>query len=171
MVAPYSTREEAVATDWQSSRVWRRAILPTLNRLMQAWLRSGWHRPVSSSMVVLTFEGAKSGRAYSFPVGYAEDLKEEITIFTRFSWWKNFREERLVSLRLRGREVGGTAVAVREPEAVAKRFVHYLRPNPHDARFFGVRLDRDGRANPAELARAADRLVMIRVRLEEARTS
>ena len=29
--------------------------------------------------------------------------------FTHFPWWKNSREERLVSLRLRGREVRGAA--------------------------------------------------------------
>jgi hypothetical protein len=61
-------------------------------------------------------------------------------------------------------------VAVREPEAVAERFAYYLRRNPHDGRFFGVRVGRDGRADPAELARAAGRLVMIRSRLEEACT-
>ncbi len=89
--------------------------------------------------------------------------------FTRFSWWKNFREERPVSLRLRGREVRGTAVAVRDPEAVAERFAYYLRRNPHDGRYFGVRVGRDGQADPGERARAAGRLVMIRIRLEEAR--
>jgi hypothetical protein len=29
-------------TDWQSTRVWRRALLPAVNRLMRTWLRSGW---------------------------------------------------------------------------------------------------------------------------------
>ena len=156
-------------TDWQSTRVWRRAFLPAINRLMRAWLRSGWHRPVSSAMMVLTFEGVRSGKTYSLPVGYAEDTEGMVT-FTRFSWWKNFREERPVSLRLRGREVRGAAVAVRDPEAVAERFAYYLRRNPHDGRYFGVRVGRDGRADPEELARAAGRLVMVRSRLEEART-
>ena len=150
-------------TDWQSTRVWR-ALLPTVNHLMRSWLRSGWHRPVSSTMMVLTFEGARSGRTYSFPVGYAED-SEGLVSFTRFSWWKIFREERPVSLRLRGREARGTAVAVRDPEAVAERFAYYLRRNPHDGRYFGVRVGRDGRADPEELACAADHLVMIRSRL------
>lgn len=168
LVAPYPTRE-VVVEDWQSTRVWRRALLPAVNRLMRAWLRSGWHRPVSSSMMVLTFEGAKSSRTYSFPVGYAED-PEGLVTFTRFSWWKNFREERPVSLRLRGSEARGTAVAVRDPEAVAECFAYYLRRNPHDGRYFGVRVDRDGRADPGELARAVGRLVMIRSRLEESRT-
>jgi hypothetical protein len=38
-------------------------------------------------MMVLTFEGARSGKAYSFPVGYAEG-PEGLVTFTRFSWWK-----------------------------------------------------------------------------------
>ena len=158
-----------MVTDWQSNRVWRAFLLPAINRLMRAWLRSGWHRPVSSTMMVLTYQGARSGRTYSFPVGYAED-REGLLTFTRFGWWKNFREERPVSLRLRGREARGTAVAVRNPETVAERLAYYLRRNPHDGRYFGVRVGRDGRANPDELARAAGRLVMIRTRLEEART-
>ena len=58
-----------------------------------AWLRSGWHRPVSTIIVELTFEGVRSGRTYSFPDSYAED-PEGLVTFTRFSWWKNFREER-----------------------------------------------------------------------------
>ena len=76
-------------------------------------------------MMVLTFEGVRSGRVYSFPVGYAEDAEDLVT-FTRFAWWKNFREERRVSLRLRGREVRGTAVAVRYPEQVVERLAYYL---------------------------------------------
>lgn len=156
-------------TDWQSTRAWR-ALLPVVNRLIRTWLRSGWHRPVSSTMMVLTFDGARSGRTYSFPVGYAEDGRGLVT-FTRFAWWKNFREERPVSLRLRGSEVRGTAVAVRDPEVVAERFAYYLGRNPHDGRYFGVRVGRDGRADQNDLARAADRLVMIRTRPERARTS
>jgi hypothetical protein len=147
LVAPYLTRE-VVVRDWQSTRLWR-APRTAVNRLMRAWLRSGWHRPVSSTMMVLTFEGVRSGRTYSFPVSYAED-PEGLMTFTRFSWSKNFHEERLVSLRLRGREARGTAVAVRDPEVVAERFAYYLRCNPHDGRYFGVRVGRDGREDQTE---------------------
>ena len=141
--------------------------MPAVNRLMRAWLRSGWHHPVSSSMMVLTFEGARSGRIYSFPVGYADDTEGLVT-FTRFGWWKNFREVRPVSLRLRGREVRGTAVAVWDPEQVAERFAYYLGRNPHDGRYFGVTVSRNGRVDPDELARVAARLVMIRTLLDGA---
>lgn len=40
LVAPYST-QEVVVTDWQSTRLWW-ALLPAINRLMRAWLRSRW---------------------------------------------------------------------------------------------------------------------------------
>lgn len=157
-------------TGWQSTRqptrqptrIWG-TLLPVVNRLVRAWLCSRWHGPVSSSMMVLTFEGARSGRTYSFPVGYVEE-PEGLVTFTRFSWWRNFREERPVSLRFRGREVQGTAVAVTDPAQVADRFARYLRRNPHDGRYFGLSVGRDGRVDPGDLARAAGSLVMIRTR-------
>jgi hypothetical protein len=117
--------------------------------------------------MVLTFEGVRSGRTYSFPVGYTED-GEGLVTFTRFSWWMNFREQRPVFLRLREREVRGVAVAVRDPEVVAERFAYYLGRNPHDGKYFGVRVGRDGRTDPDELARAVAHLVLIRTRLEGA---
>ena len=97
-------------------------------------------------MMVLTFNGVRSGKTCSFPIGYAEEPDGQLT-FTRFSWWRNFREKP-VSLRLRGREVQGTAVAVRDPEVVAERFACYLKRNPHDGTYFGVRVGRDGRTDP-----------------------
>ena len=121
---------------------------------------------MSSTMMVLSFEGATSGKAYSFPVGYAEDEWGLVT-FTRFRWWKNFGTERPVSIRLRGREVPGFAFAERDPERVRERFAYYLKRNPHDGKYFGVRVGRDGKANPDELTRAAGRLVMIRTVLED----
>ena len=138
-----------------------------VNRLMGTWLRSGWYRPVSATMMVLTPEGVKSGRTYSFPVGYTED-GEGLVTFTHFSWWKNFRQQRPVSLRLRGREVRGVAVAVREPAVVGERFACYQGRNPHDGRYFWVRVGRNARTEPDELARAVAHLVLIRTRLEGA---
>ncbi len=73
-----------------------------------------------------------------------------------------------MSLRLRGREVRGTAVVVRDPEQVAERFAYYLGRNPHDGRYFGVTVSRNGRVDPDELARVAARLVMIRTLLDGA---
>ncbi len=61
------------------------------------------------------------------------------------------------------------AVAVTDTDVVAERFAYYLRRNPHDGRFFGVKVGRDGGVDSDQLARSAGRLVMIRTRLEEMR--
>jgi len=66
--------------------------------------------------------------------------------------------------------VRGTAVTVRDPEAVAEHFAYYPRRNPRDGRYFGVREGRDGRTDPGDLDRAAGRPVMLRIRVEEARS-
>ncbi len=62
----------------------------------------------------------------------------------------------------------GTAVAVTDPSAVADRFARYLRRNPHDGRYFGLSVGRDGGVDPGELARAAGSLVMIQTLLKGA---
>lgn len=39
--------------------------------------------------------------------------------------------------------------------------------NAHDGKYFGMRVGRNGRTDPVELARAANRLVMIRTALDD----
>jgi hypothetical protein len=73
-----------------------------------------------------------------------------------------------VSVRLRGREVHGVAVAARDPERVRERFAYNLKRNQHDGKHFGVRVGRDGGTDPGEFTRTADRLVMIRTVLDDA---
>jgi hypothetical protein len=51
---------------------------------------------------------------------------------------------------------------------MADRFARYLRRNPHDGRYFGLSMGRDGRVDPGELARAAGSLVRIQIRFEGA---
>ena len=58
------------------------------------------------------------------------------------------------------------AVAVRDPEVVVERFAYYLRRNPREGRYFGVRVGRNGRAGLDDLARAAAGLGMVRTVLE-----
>ena len=55
----------------------------------------------------------------------------------------------------------GTVAAVRDSEVVVERFGYYLRRNLYEGRYFGVRVGRNGRAGPGDLARAAARLVMV----------
>lgn len=90
-----------------------------LNPVMMAVLRSPLHRPISNAMMILIFEGRKSGKRYMLPVGYlAEDSR--LYLFSHSAWAKNFVGGAPVAMRLRGKLVHGTARVVEDPALLDK---------------------------------------------------
>lgn len=87
----------------------------SVNVLLRALLRSPLHRLVSGRLVLITVTGRRSGRSYTFPVGYRLE-GDVVTIGVgwpeRKRWWRNLRGDGAsVRLRLRGAERTGHAVA------------------------------------------------------------
>jgi F420H(2)-dependent quinone reductase len=84
----------------------------TLNPVVRAVLRSPAHRLASGSLVLLTVTGRRSGRRFTFPVGYRQD-GDTVTVAVgwpeRKQWWRNLREEAPVGLVLRGVRRSGRA--------------------------------------------------------------
>lgn len=78
--------------------------------LVAAILRSPLHPLLSFGLMLISFEGRKTGRRYSFPVGY-QQRGGTITVLAsraqRKSWWRNFREPRPVEVLVRGRRLEG----------------------------------------------------------------
>ena len=74
--------------------------------LVAAILRSPLHPLLSFGLMLISFEGRKTGRRYTFPVGY-QQRGATITVLAsrarRKSWWRNFREPRPVELLVRGK--------------------------------------------------------------------
>jgi hypothetical protein len=88
--------------------VWAFRILnPTLKFL----LRSPLHRAVSRSIMILIFEGRKTGRRYDIVVFYHEE-GGKLYAFSNTGWGKNFIGGAPVALRLRGELVHATARVV-----------------------------------------------------------
>ena len=69
--------------------------------------------------MLLTFQGRKTGKRYSIPVGYLQK-GSRLRIFTRSGWWKNLQGGAAVTVRLRGRDIQGTARLVEDPQVVAE---------------------------------------------------
>lgn len=88
-----------------------------VNPVMKAILRSPLHGLLSKSLMVLSFQGRKSGRRYSLPVGYLEQ-GNTLFVFSHGPWWKNFRGGAPVSVRLRGQERRGIATIMQDPAAI-----------------------------------------------------
>jgi deazaflavin-dependent oxidoreductase (nitroreductase family) len=84
----------------------------TVNPVVRALLRSPAHGLVSGHLALITVTGRRSGRTYTFPVGYHRD-GDVVTIGIdwpdRKRWWRNLREPAPVEIRLRGVRRTGTA--------------------------------------------------------------
>jgi hypothetical protein len=140
-------------------------IPPWLNRTMKFLLRSPAHGLVSKTVLLITFTGLKTGKSYTTPVDYSQE-GDQVFIFTHAAWWKNLIEGKPVMLRLRGRDVRGLAEPVADDkQAVAAGLAAHLRKVPSDAKYYAVAFDAQGNPNAEDVEKAAQTVVMVRVRL------
>jgi deazaflavin-dependent oxidoreductase (nitroreductase family) len=138
------------------------SIPPFVNSMMRFMLRSPLHPVVSKSILLITFQGRKSGRIYTTPVSYSEH-RDGVYAFTHAKWWKNLRGGAPVTLRIRGRETSAIATALADDrQAVSDGLLAHLNKVPSDAKFYKVRLDADRQPVPEDVLRAAETVVMIR---------
>ena len=88
------------------------------NPLMRTAITSPLGRRIPFAL--LSFAGRRSGKAYSVPVGVYE-VDGVATVFTDGTWRFNFRDERSVTVILRGERRTGHATLVedRAPARVA----------------------------------------------------
>jgi hypothetical protein len=136
-----------------------------VNPVVRFVLRSPLHRLLSGSLVILTYQGRKTGRWCSLPCLYARDGQDLYIIPGqphRKVWWRNLRQPTPVRLRLQGRDLEGTATASSDPEAVAAGLRRYLARYPKAAKPLGVRLDTNGTPRGTT---AAHPLVVVTVQL------
>jgi deazaflavin-dependent oxidoreductase (nitroreductase family) len=120
---------------------------------------------VSKSVLLITFTGCKSGKTYTTPVSYSQH-NDQVYVFTHATWWKNLRGGAPVTLRIQGRELPALAEPVAEDkQAVAAGLSEHLRKVPSDARYYDVTFDDHGNPRAEEVEKAAQSVVMIRVRL------
>jgi len=142
---------------------------PMLNAIMRTLLRSPLHGLASKGMMLLTVTGRTSGRSYTFPVQYVADGGTLIVLPGRANtktWWRNLQVPAPVRMRIRGRDVGGIAVAIVDPQDVAEGLRTYVRRFPRSAKSLGVAvLEPGGELDPSALARAATENVVVRIDL------
>jgi deazaflavin-dependent oxidoreductase (nitroreductase family) len=75
------------------------------NPLLRVVLSSPLHRPLSRTLLVLSYIGRRSGRRRATPVQYArfgDDLALVAARASHKSWWRNFRDPAPVTITLRG---------------------------------------------------------------------
>ena len=138
------------------------------NRLVTVVLRSPLHTIFSSGVLLLTYTGRKSGKSYTFPVGYVRKDKT-IIIFPRASrrWWKNLQGGSSVTLLVKGQKLTGLAQdpIVNDPDEKMTNFLTSIRERPASAKFYGVKVGPDGQPEMAMVAQVIKELVLIKINL------
>jgi len=136
-----------------------------LNPIMKAILKSPFHKAVSGQIMIINFQGAKSGKEYSTPVSYSRE-NGTVNAFTHANWWKNFTNGAEVKLRLEGQNVSGYATAISaDPERITTALYQHIVAVPNDARFYGVTLDAEGQPNMDQVKAAASDTAMVQIKL------
>lgn len=141
-------------------------IYKILNPTMNALLKSPIHGILSWRIMSVEYTGRKSGKRYATPVSY---YKEGNTVycFTNGKWWNNFREPRDVTLRIKGKQYQGRAIASpASKEGNDKIMGRYFKAVPADAKFYGITYDKQGNPNMATVRAAASFMTMIQIDLQ-----
>jgi deazaflavin-dependent oxidoreductase (nitroreductase family) len=135
------------------------------NPLVMWLMRSPLHALMSGSVLLLTFEGRRSGRTYTTPANYVRDGEDMLLVAARdHSWWKNLRGGAPVRLRLRGRDEEGVAEAL-EGASSEEALLAVLRAVPAYRRHWKIELGPDGRPEgPDDLAHLTMGNVPVRIR-------
>jgi deazaflavin-dependent oxidoreductase (nitroreductase family) len=135
------------------------------NPFVKQLLHSPLHGLVDNSVMLVFFNGRKSGKPYTVPVNYVRDGEDLWAIsYRQRTWWRNLRGQATISVCVQGHEQRGRAEVIERDEEVAAALLAYLRKVPQFARYFSVQLDPDGEPNHDDVARAAQGRVMVRIR-------
>lgn len=144
---------------WFMNHIW--------NPFVRFILRSPLHGLLSRSVMLITYQGRKSGKTYTVPVSYLEDGD---TIYVlpgmpeKKVWWRNIQQDTPVSLRVRGREFPAKA-SLLSPEKdlgiMVRALGLFFVKMPAGTGLYKVRKDAAGNFIQEDMQRAAGGTVMI----------
>lgn len=90
-----------------------RPVRVVANVIATTILRSRWHGLRSDHLLLLTFTGRKSGRAFTTPLRYVQEGRT-LRIIVVYPWWKNLVGRPTVHVLLRGEMCTGFAEVLPE---------------------------------------------------------
>jgi deazaflavin-dependent oxidoreductase (nitroreductase family) len=131
----------------------RARIMRAVNVPMRAVLSLPVPTPLSANLILVSYTGRKTGKAYRQPVSYVRD--GDVLLTPGGGRWKlNLTDGRPVRIRLRGRQVTARPELVSDP-AEAERLLDVIAAkNPRAGRFVPIPRRPDGRLEPEALAGA-----------------
>lgn len=137
------------------------------NWFMSWLLRSPFHSLISGSILLITYNGRRSGKEYSAPLNYVRDgNKLWVTSVHTRTWWRNFRGEWPIQVLLQRKEIQGKGEAITEQDPLNDAFLDFFRLSHSSARIFKVRLDDDGVPDQGDLERIVSERVLVKINIQ-----
>jgi hypothetical protein len=134
------------------------------NALLSPLLRSPLHRMVSKTFILLSFKGRKSGKTYTFPVGYTHH-DNQVEVISSRSWWKNLRGDASVTLWLKGEKHNGVAEVFYGDETVVQALLPLAQRSSQLVKLYQIELDTSDQPKHESVRRAARTTALIRIHL------
>jgi deazaflavin-dependent oxidoreductase (nitroreductase family) len=133
----------------------RQRVMRIVNVPMRTVLGMPFPTPLGGNLMLISYTGRKTGKAYRQPVSYARDGDVLLTPGGG-RWTLNLRDGRPVRIRLRGRDVSARPELVTDPAEVERLLGAIARENPRAAKFVPIPRLPDGHLDPEVLTAAID---------------
>jgi hypothetical protein len=138
------------------------------NPIMKWLITSPLHPFVSSSMLVITYQGRVSGKIYSLPVNYIQDGDWLYVISWRErTWWRNLRNGQGVELHLKGRDIKAVPQVMENEAGVVESLMTCFKLNPRTAKTYQIEMDSRGRPAVEGARSAAESKVVIKLKVDQ----
>tara|TARA_B100000287_G_scaffold425802_1_gene472708 strand:+ start:2183 stop:2620 length:438 start_codon:yes stop_codon:yes gene_type:complete len=129
-----------------------------INPCVSLIARSPFHFLISNQILVITFNGKKSGKKFLIPVSYHRHESSYTCVTLRSNiWWKNLKDKHSTQIWLRGKLVEAIInLEYKDDQIVKNSLRNLVTGNRIDAFFAKVRLNKDGSPSEEDLAIAAN---------------
>ena len=131
----------------------RARVMRAVNVPMRAVLTLPFATPLSGNLMLISYTGRKSGKAYRQPVSYVRDGDVLLTPGGG-RWTLNLADGRPAHLRLGGSDAPARPELVTDPAEVERLFGVIAEKNPRATRFIPIPRRPDGRLDPIALEAA-----------------
>ena len=102
-------------------------VFKLMNPGMKALLQSPLHPLLSGTLMLITYKGRKSGKAFTHPIGYFKWSPDELLSFSSGHWWVNVQDGAPVTLLVKGHRLEATPTVIREHAAVIDTIREFIR--------------------------------------------
>ncbi len=138
-----------------------------INFVVVSISKSLFHPLISKSILVLKFQGRKTGKKYLIPVSYCEYSKQQLVCVTDRPniWWRNLISVDEIEILFRGKMLKASVEVESENDELIKAHLAALCEHSRVDGFFAKVRYKQGEPIEDDLKRAASRMTSIEINL------